>query len=147
MASCWDWYVVSVTVGCSGKTIVKRSSRLANSTSWANNDPETNRTKPEKTRAVEMNGIRRMLFLLRRGLTSGGSTSFGAALVAVNFVAVGACIVQFFADIYEGFIVPRLRCLASELSYFYESGNVLLPVGAIHGNGLAVLTSASRRQK
>src|SRR5580704_16274391 len=113
MASCWDWYMVSVTVGCAGKTIVKRSSRLANSTSSANNGAETDRTKPGKTRAVEISGIRRMLFLLRRGLTSGGSTSFGSTLVAVNFVAVRTCIVQFFADIDEGFIVPRLRCFAS----------------------------------
>src|SRR5579864_3039397 len=115
MASCWDWYVVSVTVGCAGKTIVKRSSRLANSTSSANNGAET-----QSARAVEMSVVKRMLFLLRRGLTSSGSASFGAALVAVNFVAVRACIVQFFADIDEGFIIPRLRCLASELSNFCE---------------------------
>src|SRR5258708_24090781 len=94
-----------------------------------------------------MSGVRRILFLLWRGLTSGGSTSFGAALVAVNFVTVCTGIVQFFADIDERLVVPRLRCLASELSYFSEFSCVLFPVGAIHGDGPAVLAAASRRQK
>src|SRR5713101_1633398 len=101
MASCWDWYLVSVTVGWVGKRHVKRSSRLANSThSWANNGAET-----ESSKTVEMSGVRRILFLLWRGLTSGGTTSLGAALVAVNFVAVRTRVVQFLADVDEGFIV------------------------------------------
>src|SRR3989442_9412416 len=49
--------MVSVTVGWVGKLHVKRSSRLANSIhSWANKGPEM-----ESTRAVEINGVRRMI--------------------------------------------------------------------------------------
>src|SRR5579871_3453538 len=104
LASCCDRYVVSVTFGCVGNRHVKRSSRLANSThSWANSGAVT-----ESATAMEISGVRRILFLLRQGLTAGGAASFGAAPVAIHFVAVRARVVQFFADFHEGVIIPRL---------------------------------------
>src|SRR5215472_17575447 len=143
LASCWDRYVVSVTFGCVGNRHVKRSSRLANSThSWAKIGTAT-----ESATAVEISGVRRILFLLWRGLTAGGSASFCPALVAVDFVTVRARVVEFLTDPDEGFIVPGLGCCVRELSYFYESSYVLLPVRAIDGNQSAVLAEASRCQK
>src|SRR5579871_3380774 len=95
LASCCDRYVVSVTFGWVGNRHVKRSSRLANSThSWAKIGAAT-----ESATAIETSGVRRMLFLLWRGLAPGGAASFGAAPVAINFVAVRARVVQFFADL------------------------------------------------
>src|SRR5262249_6386795 len=96
---------------------------------------------------AETSGIRRMLFLLRWRRAASGSTSFGAALVAVNFVAVCTGIVQILTDIDEGVGVPGLRCSVRKLSDFHESGNVLLPIGTIHLDWPTVLASAFRRQQ
>ena len=99
----------------------------------------------EKTKVVEMNGIKRMIILLGRGLASGCSTALGAALVAVYLVAIGTRIIQLFTDIDEVFEISRLRCAMGELSNVYELFHILLPVGAIHRNRPAVLATAARR--
>src|SRR2546425_2687725 len=84
---------------------------------------------------------------LRSRLTSSCSTPLGAALVAVNLVTVRTRVIQFVADVDEGIEIPRLRRPAGELSHFHECSNVLLPIGAVHGDGFAVLAPASRRQE
>src|SRR5215472_10974101 len=115
LASCWDRYVVSVTFGCVGNRHVKRSSRLANSThSWAKSGAAT-----ESATAIEISGVRRMLFLLWQGLTASGAASFGATPVAIDFVTIRAGVVQFLADFDKRVIVPCLRRRIRELSHFY----------------------------
>src|SRR6266404_4941706 len=126
-----------------GKLHVKRSSRLANSIhSCANTGPET-----ASANTAETSGVRRILFLLRRRLASRSSTSFGAAFVAINLVAVRTRIVQLLTDVDEGLCVPRLRCATCKLSDINQLRHVLLPVRAIDRNGPAILTFPSRRQQ
>src|SRR5215469_15239785 len=101
LASCCDRYVVSVTFGCVGNRHVKRSSRLANSThSWAKSGAAT-----ESATAIEISGVRRILFLLWQGLTAGGAASFSAAPVAIDLVTIRARVVQLFADFDKSIIV------------------------------------------
>src|SRR5262249_469296 len=83
----------------------------------------------------------------RRLLASCGTTSLGAALVAINLVAVRAGIIQFLADVDEGFEVSGLGCASGRLSHVGEGGNILFPVRAIDRGKLAVLAFASGGQQ
>src|SRR4030095_140227 len=62
-------------------------------------------------------------------------------------MAIRARVVEFLADIDEGFEVSRLRCTPSELSNVNEFGHELLPIRPIYRNGPVVLTPPPRRQQ
>src|SRR6266850_4155989 len=80
-------------------------------------------------------------------LTANGAAALRATFVAIHLVAVCTRVVQFLADVSEGLVVSRSRRLMRELSDLHQCGNVLLPIGAINGDGPAVLTSASWREE
>src|SRR5262245_6784667 len=77
-------------------------------------------------------------------LAPGRSASFGPPFVAIDLVAVGARVVELFADVNERLEVPCLRRSTRDPAGVRKRGDKRFPIRTIDRHRLAVLTEAPR---